>query len=858
MSSTPYSSPPIQYQLKVYPVERTCLFELTSGNGLQQVAKLQYPPHLSQLYRQWQDAYLRFYQQLNAQLDREASREEGSDSTSSSPPLRGRVAEEDNGNAGALPPMPQDWRSKLVKAEAELTSEFDRWLRSGELFEIRNELVHQKWYPLEESGAGEERIVDLLITCGSVELARLPWEAWEIGTELGTKGRIRIARTSPNIRSPGNHQPVKRYHTRILAIFGDDTGLDFQKEKKALDALSKRFDFKWVVWDRDKNQSIKELKADIRSALQHPEGWDVLLFFGHSNETNLTGGEIAIAPHTTIQISEIAGDLTIARERGLQFALFNSCCGLKIADSLIDLGFPQVAVMREPIHNKVAQEFLVYFLQGLAGYKDAHDALIFACEALKLKQNLTYPSAPFIPSLFRHPNAQLFRLKPRGWKTALRQLLPSKCEAIALPILLLLSCYLPLHDELLARRLLIQSVYRDRTGQIEPISTNAPPPVLLVQIDEESIRRAKIADPRPMDRKYIAAIIDRLAALNAKVVGLDILFDRYAANPEDDLQLARSLQQAVSNHQVWFVSAAYRHNGKWLQPLPNIASPNWSIFGDIKLLLWAMKLAPRDLSSTSPLPFAYNLALARRLNDKFTEEVPQPNLRSSTNFFSQLTEFVQRQQGENYTSLLPFWSRRQGITLSSYQFEQRWFHPIIDFSIPPDLAYQRIPAWQLLESNRNSPELQNLKQQVAIVAGGFGEAGLFAEGQDNHELMPAIAYWHSRFDNPTEIFTGGEAHAYMIHHVLRDRLVIPVPDLWVVAAAILLGKGAIVVWKQKHRELGKTETAIARSTIALAPIVYGAASLQLFVSAAILLPWVLPSAAFWIYALPALLRKKTA
>lgn len=93
-------------------------------------------------------------------------------------------------------------------------------------------------------------------------------------------------------------------------------------------------------------QEIAELKAKISAAIADERGWDVLFFAGHSNETVLTGGELAIAPNVSLSISEITPQLLKAKQRGLQFALFNSCSGLTLANSLIDLGLSQVAVMR--------------------------------------------------------------------------------------------------------------------------------------------------------------------------------------------------------------------------------------------------------------------------------------------------------------------------------------------------------------------------------------------------------------------------------------------------------------------------------------------------------------------------------
>lgn len=249
-----------------------------------------------------------------------------------------------------------------------------------------------------------------------------------------------------NIRSETapQSQKIRRSRVRILAILGDDTGLNFQGDRQALRSLEKIAKIELVNWQS--GQTTSEIKTQIQEALSDPSGWDVLFFAGHSNETVMTGGEIAIAPGVSISVSEIAPQLQIAKAKGLQFALFNSCSGLSLANSLIDLGLSQVAVMREPIHDRVAQVFLIWFLQSLAQYQDVHDALICACEHLKQKQNLTYPSAYLIPSLFCHPDAKLFRIEPRGWKYRLKQWLPTRQEAIALSTFAVISLISPVQN----------------------------------------------------------------------------------------------------------------------------------------------------------------------------------------------------------------------------------------------------------------------------------------------------------------------------------------------------------------------------------------------------------------------------
>ena len=181
-------------------------------------------------------------------------------------------------------------------------------------------------------------------------------------------------------------------------------------------------------------------------------------FAGHSNEESLLDGRIAIAPKTSISIKELSPALRQAQQQGLQFALFNSCSGLDIANGLINLGLNQVAIMREPIHNEVAQAFLIEFLQRLARYENVQESLLGACRHLQLEQSLTYPSAFLVPSLFRHPDAQPYQIQPVGWQATLQRWLPTKREAIAMGALALLSLMPISRNWLLDERVFVQAV----------------------------------------------------------------------------------------------------------------------------------------------------------------------------------------------------------------------------------------------------------------------------------------------------------------------------------------------------------------------------------------------------------------
>jgi hypothetical protein len=822
--------PSTVFRLKVQRVEQACLFELNWGKGQQLSASLTYPGPLTTLYQEWQRIYLSFYK---------AS-------------LRGKVAA-----VGSVAPGPSDWHAKLVQAEATLLLEFHRWLRSAELFEIRAALSQsmQQSTPL-RAEASEPLSLTIFLTCNPLALERLPWETWELGAEFAIRRSLRIVRTPANIREEADLERRRRQgRVRILAILGDDTGLSFQADQRAVKSLKPIADMQFIGWQP--GTSISELKTQICNTLTDEQGWDILFFAGHSNETAMTGGELAIAPGASFSISEIAPQLAIAKTRGLKFAIFNSCSGLSIANALIDLGLSQVAVMREPIHNLVAQEFLLKFVQGLAEFKDVHEALLSACQYLKLEKQLTYPSAYLIPSLFCHAETALFRLEPFGLKQQIRRWLPTRREGVILAAVGCLSLFSPLQDYLLNLRVFGQSVYRDLTAQV----ADASPPILLVAVDDTSIQRAGINNPNPMDRKYLASLVKRLTSLGAKIVGVDYLLDRQQLG--NDQALSQAVQTAIQQQGTWFIFAAIRNANNdetGVAAETGIANSDWTLQGTVDALPQYVSLLPNRGDCRLSCPFAYLAAIVYALNQGPAGR-PQPDLQRHQDLRIDVLNALAQADPRNST--IAFLQRTQlpAIAHLSEFLGQLWFHPINDFSIPPAQVYSQIPAWRLQAGEFDRTAMQvNLQDQIVIIAsGGYAEAGLQL-GSDNFPVPAAIAFWRERRQSGSDdtrlsasaqqVFTGGEALAYMVHSWLTQRLVMPIPDLWMVGLAALMGKGMTLTFiRQNHRPQCWT------LYLAIATAAYGLVGLQVYISAAVSLPWLLPSTALWAYLLPYLRRK---
>jgi hypothetical protein len=260
-------------------------------------------------------------------------------------------------------------------------------------------------------------------------------------------------------------------------------------------------------------------------------------------------------------------------------------------------------------------------------------------------------------------------------------------------------------------------------------------------------------------------------------------------------------------------------------------------------------LSSPDNSRLEALPFSALLVLAHQLQKVYISQ--QPQLNSKQDFWQELKNYVQRPEKKQYTFLTSLRSYLQPITAFSYALKQIWFHPILDFSIPANRVYQPLPAWELLKMKPDNDSFKDIKDKVVIIAAeGYAEAGIIKDGDDNSDLPLAAAFWQN---NPQKtLLTGGEVHAYMVHHFLTHRLVVPIPDLWMVVVALFLGKYLSYLIQKNSRYQWK-----GILLLSLATTVYGLISLQIYISPiAVILPWFLPSLTIWVYVLPTFIKRQ--
>ena len=308
--------------------------------------------------------------------------------------------------------------------------------------------------------------------------------------------------------------------------------------------------------------------------------------------------------------------------------------------------------------------------------------------------------------------------------------------------------------------------------------------------------------------------------------------------------------------------------------LPELASPNWRLQGDTFVVGYDhyathLTLPPSKYPTQRQLPFAYLLAVAHWLNYEQSENLLKPQINSSVNLLSQVNNHITQTTGKHFLELFYSSSRLQSLTKFSYKLGQMWLHPIIDFSISPETVFLRLPASQLLENSKDqllaTTQLEKLPSIVIIASTDrdeklpidkyeitHGEYDITVDIYDaqNFPPPPAISYWHLSYRRlrlyARNVLTGGEIHAYMIHHFLNQRLVIPIPDLLLIVVAIFLGKGTVLILEKNSPLRRKTNILLLLFLLFSLNIIYGLASLQIYITGAILLPLFFPSLTFWV------------
>ena len=376
----------------------------------------------------------------------------------------------------------------------------------------------------------KDESIQIVITAADPNLQRLPWQFWQFLEDYP------LAEVSFSVLDWQEVEPIRNQSSqvRILVVLGNSVGLDLQQDLAILQALP----------DSQLTILTEPALAQLNEYLWQSEGWDILLFSGHSHSDARSGsGYIHLNQTESITIGQLKHSLQMAIARGLQIAIFNSCEGLGLALELADLSLPFTVVMGEPVPDKIAQVFLKYLITAFAGGKT------FTLAVKEARQKLAgweteYVCASWLPAIWRNPATGCLTwndLKPKLKRSSI----PTLSHKFALVGSLAAANLILLVRSLAWLEPLELSAY-DRLMRQRP-NERIDPRVLVVEITEEDTNR----DRYPLSDTVLVEAIDLLEQHQPAAIGID-LHRSYDRDPG-----YQALIQRLEQNQHLFPVCAY-------------------------------------------------------------------------------------------------------------------------------------------------------------------------------------------------------------------------------------------------------------------------------------------------------------
>ena len=474
--------------------------------------------------------------------------------------------------------------------EKELEFAFKKWLKSPEFQSIDQKL---------RDGLKPEESIEILLSTTDKLLHRLPWHCWDF-IEDRPQAELMIESPRERLSSPTRD----RAKVRILAILGDCRGIDPTADRLALEALPNAE----VVF------LVERPRAEVYQHLWE-ESWDILFFAGHS-KTEQEQGRIYLNASESFTLKELRFGLKKAIANGLQLAIFNSCDGLGLAYELEQLHIPQLIVMREPVPDRVAQEFLKQFLRTFAKGTALHLSVRQARESLQGLEG-EFPAASWLPIVFQNP-----AVPSLTWDLLQGQALPTSS-----PTKLWHRVGLAIGTSIAVTGLVLGIRH---VGLLQPAELSAldlmlqlrpaeqpDPRIAIVTVTEEDIKIQKDAQEPSrgsLSDRSLTRLLDKLAIAKPIVIGLDIYRD-YPVNKSEP-NLAHRLRNDSTEGQIVGVCKVSDTGDPGVAPPPEL---NKDHLGFSDILRDPDKVVRRhNLALTPPpaspcqAPYALSVQLALR------------------------------------------------------------------------------------------------------------------------------------------------------------------------------------------------------------------------------------------------------
>jgi CHASE2 domain-containing sensor protein len=321
---------------------------------IQFVGSLPPCPHLAAQYQRWQQLYEAIYGNQSRWR---------------------RAASPFDFEAGTVTHVSHQEFATLCTA---LHSDLNQWLMAATFAPIERRL---------RTHLSAQAAIQVMLTAHAKAVLRFPWRLWQLFEDYP---QAELSLSLPDYRralkQPRGHPPGV---VRILAVLGNDTDIDVETDRQILSQLPQA--------------QVTLLAQPSLGDLQHQlwdVSWDIFFFAGHS--TSHGQGYLQVNSAESLSIEQLKYALGRTIQNGLQLAILNSCDGLGLAWDLADLHLPQTIVMREPVPDAIAHQFLKGFLASFASGQPLYSAVREAREKLHGLSELG-SCATWLPVIVQNP-----------------------------------------------------------------------------------------------------------------------------------------------------------------------------------------------------------------------------------------------------------------------------------------------------------------------------------------------------------------------------------------------------------------------------------------------------------------------
>jgi hypothetical protein len=283
-----------------------------------------------------------------------------------------------------------------------LEDTINNWLKYEYFQDIREEII-------EFLGTYKKSSSRLVIKTDDLFLQQLPWYCWNVLRKF-PNNEITLSFKTGTIRS--NSVFPQKSQVKLLAILGNSYNISIDEDIRILKQLKSKTKIKIDYFpNKSTKLSQDKLKENLINILEN-NGYDILFFAGHGVEkTNSQTDIIRIGINTAIvdiSLSKLENALQTAISKGLRLAIFNSCFGMKLGQTLSRKHGLTTISMREKIKDKVAIDFLKNFIENF------YLGMPLFLAVKKAREQSPQVSDTWIPVIFQNESAESIKLT--DWK----------------------------------------------------------------------------------------------------------------------------------------------------------------------------------------------------------------------------------------------------------------------------------------------------------------------------------------------------------------------------------------------------------------------------------------------------------